>query len=65
MLSLNHVKVEPVGPQLARQVAEGRTVSTRGLLKVCQHANRSCKDNFYLVKVCIGMSTYTVKVYST
>ncbi|CAM9094590.1 unnamed protein product, partial [Laminaria digitata] len=27
-------KVEPVGPQLARQVAEGRTVSTRGLVKV-------------------------------
>ncbi|CAN0398362.1 unnamed protein product, partial [Ectocarpus sp. 13 AM-2016] len=36
-------KVEPVGPQLSRQVAEGRTVSTRGLVKVYGNGKKAVK----------------------
>ncbi|CAN0295273.1 unnamed protein product, partial [Ectocarpus sp. 13 AM-2016] len=36
-------KVEPVGPQLSRQVAEGRTVSTRGLVKVYGNGKNAVK----------------------
>lgn len=35
--------VEPVGPQLARQVVEGRTVSTRGLVKVYDNGKMAVK----------------------
>lgn len=36
-------KVEPVGPQLSRQVVEGRTVSTRGLVKVYPNGKTAVK----------------------
>ncbi|CAM9424100.1 unnamed protein product, partial [Ectocarpus fasciculatus] len=36
-------KVEPVGPQLSRQVSEGRTVSTRGLVKVYGNGKKAVK----------------------
>lgn len=36
-------RVEPVGPQLAQQVVEGRTVSTRGLVKVYGNGKTAVK----------------------
>ena len=36
-------RVEPVGPQLAQQVVEGRTVSTRGLMKVYSNGKTAVK----------------------
>lgn len=36
-------KVEPVGPQLSQQVVEGRTVSTRGLVKVYANGKAAVK----------------------
>lgn len=36
-------QVEPVGPQLSRQVVEGRTVSTRGLVKVYPNGKTAVK----------------------
>lgn len=36
-------KVEPVGPQLSQQVVDGRTVSTRGLVKVYANGKAAVK----------------------
>lgn len=41
LLLVLFTQVEPVGPQVSRQVMEGKTVSTRGLVKVC-HAPTCC-----------------------